>query len=130
MAVRVFHCDDSDAFRLLVAELLADEPDIELVGDAASARAAVATAPQCDPDVVLLDLSGGDLGPEAIAAMRAVVPDAAIVVLSGWDGPIDGHPVAARLDKGVSADALAQAILRAGAGAARRMTDGAACAEP
>jgi two-component system response regulator DevR len=128
MAVRVFHCDDSDAFRLLVFERLAEEPGIELVGQAGSATATIAALPRTRPDVVLLDLRGGDLGPQTVADVRAVLPDAAIVVLSGWDGPIDERDLAARLDKGVSADELAQTIRDAGAG--RRMTDGVARDDP
>ncbi|MCW3006638.1 MAG: response regulator transcription factor [Solirubrobacterales bacterium] len=122
MAVRVFHCDDSHAFRVLVAELISDEPGIELVGEAAAAEAAIAGVSVCRPDVVLLDLRGGDLGLELITRVHVAAPDAAIVVLSGWDGPIDERALSARLDKGVSGQELARTIRSAAA--ARRMTDG------
>jgi DNA-binding NarL/FixJ family response regulator len=122
MAVRVFHCDDSGAFRLLIAELLADEPAIELVGQAETTEGTIDGVRRTSPDVVLLDLRGGDLGPGLIAAVRAVAPRCAIVVLSGWDGPIDESDVAARLDKGISAAELTRTIRAVAAG--RRMTDG------
>jgi DNA-binding NarL/FixJ family response regulator len=122
MAVRVFHCDDSGAFRLLVAELLADEAGIELVGQAETTDGTIDGVRWTSPDVVLLDLRGGDLGPGLVAAVRAVAPSSAIVVLSGWDGPIDEADVAARLDKGISAAQLATTIRAVAPG--RRMTDG------
>jgi DNA-binding NarL/FixJ family response regulator len=122
MAVRVFHCDDSDAFRVLLAELLADEPGIELVGQAGDRAATVAGVARTRPDVILLDLRGGDLGPGLVGEVRAAAPDAAIVVLSGWDGPIDEDGLAARLDKGVSPEDLARTIRAAASG--RRMIDG------
>jgi DNA-binding NarL/FixJ family response regulator len=122
MAVRVFHCDDSGAFRLLVSELLADEPGIELVGQAGTTDATIAGVARTRPDVVLLDLRGGDLGPDLVGAVRGVAPGSAIVVLSGWDGPIDDRDVAARLDKGISVVELASTIRDVAAG--RRMTDG------
>lgn len=128
MAVRVFHCDDSRAFRLLIAEVLADAPGIELVGQAADAEAAVAGVAATQPDVVLVDLRGDDLGPDLVAAVHAAAARAAIVVLSGWNGPIDERALAARLDKGVSAEELAKTIRTAAAG--RRMTDGNERPEP
>ena len=112
MAVRVYHCDDSGPFRLLIAELLADVPGIELVGQADAVEATVAGVRRTHPDVVLLDLRGGDLGPGLVGRVRAVAPRAAIIVLSGWDGPIDEDEVAARLDKGISADELVATIRR------------------
>jgi DNA-binding NarL/FixJ family response regulator len=128
MAVRVFHCDDSAAFRLLISELLSDEPGIELVGQADATDATIAGVARTRPDVVLLDLRGGDLGPELVPGVRAVAPGAAIVVLSGWDGPIDEREVAARLDKGISAEELAATIRQVAAG--QRMNDGIARDDP
>jgi DNA-binding NarL/FixJ family response regulator len=128
MAVRVFHCDDSGAFRLLVSESLSDEDGIDLVGQADSGVATVAGVADTRPDVVLLDLHGGDLGPGLVAEVRDAAPQSAIVVLSAWDGPIDEHEVAARLDKGISMAQLAAAIRTAAAG--RRMTDGIDRADP
>ena len=58
MGIRVFHCDDSEAFTRLVAFWLAEHDDIEHVGEAHTAEAALAALPTADADVVLLDTLG------------------------------------------------------------------------
>jgi len=110
--VRVFHCDDSDAFRVLVREVLLDAPDIELVGAAASTQATVDGVRACRPDVVLLDLRGQDLGPTTVGRVRAAAPQARIVVLSGWPGEIDAGAIDARVSKDDALDELVPTIRR------------------
>jgi chemotaxis response regulator CheB len=51
MTVRVLHCDDSEAFRVLVREMLHDEDGIDLVGEADGAESAIAQARALAPDV-------------------------------------------------------------------------------
>jgi DNA-binding NarL/FixJ family response regulator len=116
MAVRVLHCDDSEAFRVLVREMLRDEEGIELVAEAADAEAAIADTVDLRPDVVLLDLRGGDLTPDLPERIAAAAPGVAIVVLSGWMGPIDETHVTARLGKDVEFDELAATLRRVGGG--------------
>ena len=93
--VRVFHCDDSESFRLLVREMLRDSTDVEVVGAAATVADALAALPGADPDVILLDLleqSGED---ELVSRLRAVAPEARIVVYTGHPertgAAADGH---------------------------------------
>ena len=116
MTVRVLHCDDSEAFRVLVREMLRDEPGIELVGEVADAHAVITAARDLRPDVVLLDLRGGDLTPELPERIAVAAPGTAIVVLSGWIGPIDETHVDARLGKDVEFDELAATLRRVGRG--------------
>ncbi|HEY6746821.1 MAG TPA: response regulator, partial [Mycobacteriales bacterium] len=54
--VRVLIADDQALFREALAALLAVQPGIEVVGEAADGREAVAAAGRCGPDVVLMDL--------------------------------------------------------------------------
>ncbi len=110
MVARVFHCDDSDAYRMLVRELLADEPGVEHVGEAADAAAAIAGVSAVSPDVVLLDLRGADLGVELVGRLRAAAPGTEVLILSGWPGPVDLSGAAGRLDKDVTPARLAAAI--------------------
>jgi DNA-binding NarL/FixJ family response regulator len=84
MAIRVFHCDDSEAFTRLVAFWLAEHPDIEVVGEARTTEAALAALAPARPDVILLDTMGrpGDAG--LLAAIRAAAPGAKVIVYSGY----------------------------------------------
>jgi DNA-binding NarL/FixJ family response regulator len=84
MGIRVFHCDDSEAFTRLVAFWLADHPDIEHVGEAHTAAAALAALPAARPDVVLLDTMGVPGDDALLRQIRSAVPDAAVIVYSGY----------------------------------------------
>jgi DNA-binding NarL/FixJ family response regulator len=84
MGIRVFHCDDSEAFTRLVAFWLAEHPDIEHVGEAHTAEAALAALPQARPDVVLLDTMGVPGDDSLLRRIRAAVPAAAVIVYSGY----------------------------------------------
>lgn len=117
MSVRVLHCDDSEAYRRLVFEMLADEPGIEHAGDAADAADAVRAAVATRPDVILLDLRFDPQAGDVPALLRAAAPGAALVVLSGL--PDDGSVAAdGYVSKSAPFDELVAAIR-----GARRMDD-------
>jgi DNA-binding NarL/FixJ family response regulator len=79
--VRVFHGDDSDSYRLLIAETLPGEGDIEVVGGAGTADEVVAGVQREQPDVVLLDqLPGAQL----VERVRSAAPGVRVVILSGY----------------------------------------------
>src|SRR4051812_13889257 len=84
MAIRVFHCDDSEAFTRLVAFWLAEQEDIEHAGAAHSAQGALDALPQADPDVVLLDTLGRPGDDSLLTAVRAAAPEAKVIVYSGY----------------------------------------------
>jgi DNA-binding NarL/FixJ family response regulator len=56
MSVRVLHNDDQELVRTGFRMVLADEPDIEVVGEGANGRDAVALAAQLQPDVIVMDI--------------------------------------------------------------------------
>ena len=84
MGIRVFHCDDSEAFTRLVAFWLAEHDDMEHVGEAHTAEAALAALPAARPDVVLLDTLGRPGDDTLLLAIRAAVPGVKVIVYSGY----------------------------------------------
>ncbi|MEA2145849.1 MAG: hypothetical protein QOG59_1436 [Solirubrobacteraceae bacterium] len=94
--VRVFHCDDSSAFRILVREMLTDLGGIDLVGEASSLDEAVSALPTAHADVVLVDLFAQDREHELLATLRKAAPGARMLIYTGMpDGSVpdgaEGH---------------------------------------
>ena len=56
MSVRVLLIDDQELVRTGFRMVLADEPDIEVVGEGANGRDAIALAAQLQPDVIVMDI--------------------------------------------------------------------------
>jgi response regulator NasT len=54
--IRVFLCDDVEAFRALMRFTLAEDPEIEVVGEAGDGETAVSLTQQTKPDLVILDV--------------------------------------------------------------------------
>ena len=81
--IRVLIADDHALFRRGLEMVLADEPDIELVGQASDGAEAVARAGEFLPDVVLMDIRMPKTsGIEAARAMKESAPSAKIVMLT------------------------------------------------
>lgn len=81
--IRVLIVDDHAIVRGGVAGLLRAQPDMELVGEAASGEEAVRRAAELVPDVMLVDLvMPGMDGVEATARVRQVSPRTQVVVLT------------------------------------------------
>jgi len=92
--IRVFLCDDVDAFRALMRFVLEEDPAIRICGEAADGRAGVDGVDATRPDVVLLDMAmPGMDGMEAIPLMRERVPGARILALSGFNADRMAAPV-------------------------------------
>jgi DNA-binding NarL/FixJ family response regulator len=81
--IRVLVVDDHQMFAASLAQSLQSEPDLLVVGQAASVAEASALVASTAPDVVLLDhrLPDGD-GVSAIADLHRIRPSAQIVVLT------------------------------------------------
>ena len=83
---RVLIVDDDHLMRAGLAELLADEPDIDVIGQAATGREAVERSRRLDPDVVLMDVRMPDL--DGIAATREltrVAPRSKVLMLTTFE---------------------------------------------
>ena len=90
--ITVLIADDHPLILAGLAAVIGTEPALTLAGQARDAAAAVEQFVRLRPDVLLIDLNmpaGGGL--EAIRAIRALVPDARIVILTTYDGDEDIH---------------------------------------
>lgn len=83
--IRVLIADDHPLIREGLRGLLAAEPDLELVGEAADGSEAVEKTDQLRPDVILLDLlMPVKSGIEAIIEIKEKDPGARILVLTSF----------------------------------------------
>jgi two-component system response regulator NreC len=88
VSIRVLIVDDHAVVRSGLRLLLDAESDLEVVGEAGSAREAVFEARTANPDVILLDVVMPDQsGLEAIPTLLHEHPDTKILVLSMQDDP-------------------------------------------
>ena len=84
--IRVLIADDDDLMRAGLVELLASDPDIEIIGHAATGRETVERARRLEPDVVLMDVRMPDL--DGIGATRELsreVPEARVLILTTFE---------------------------------------------
>jgi DNA-binding NarL/FixJ family response regulator len=93
MAIRVFHCDDSEAFTRLVELWLADHPDLEHAGAVHSSEAALEALPAARPDVILLDTMGDPGDAWLLDAVRERAPQARVIVYSAYVGLVGEQAV-------------------------------------
>ena len=81
--IRVFLVDDHEIVRDGIRALLEGEPDILVVGEAATAAPALDRFPSVDPDLTLLDLNLPDgSGIDVCRALRSVEPSTRVLVLT------------------------------------------------
>jgi DNA-binding NarL/FixJ family response regulator len=119
--IRVFLCDDVQAFRSLMRHVLEEHEDISVVGEAADGLAGVDGVAREQPDVVLLDLSMPVLdGLEAIPRMLDASPASKIVGLSGFTADrvastMMAQGAVAYLEKGSDLDEIARVVRELGA---------------
>jgi DNA-binding NarL/FixJ family response regulator len=87
-AIRVFLVDDHELVRRGVRDLLWNEGDIAVVGEAATAEEALDRIPQVRPDVAVLDVRLNDSaqigGIEVCREIRSAWPEIACVMLTSY----------------------------------------------
>jgi DNA-binding NarL/FixJ family response regulator len=86
--IKVLLVDDHALFREGVAEILAAQDDIRVVGQAEDGLEAIALAESEEPDVVLLDVQMPVMGAEgAIGRILNVSPSSRVFILTMYDEP-------------------------------------------
>jgi two-component system, NarL family, response regulator len=81
--MRILCVDDHEVVREGIALIIDLQPDMKVVGSAASGEEAVALYRELQPDITLMDLElPGMNGIDAIRAIRSEYPDARVIVLT------------------------------------------------
>jgi DNA-binding NarL/FixJ family response regulator len=84
--IAVFLLDDHEVFRRGLRDLLAAEPDIDVIGEAGSVAAALQRLPLLRPDVAVLDVrlpDGGD-GVSVCREIRSALPRTVCLMLTAY----------------------------------------------
>ncbi len=88
--IRVVIADDHELFRRGLADLLNEESDIEVIGEASNGQEATERAEELAPDVVFMDLNmPGQGGIEATAYLMQNHPDTKVLILTVSEEPAD-----------------------------------------
>jgi DNA-binding NarL/FixJ family response regulator len=120
--LRLLVADDHPIFRAGLRNLLDQQPDMQVVAEAADGVQAVEGYRREHPDVCLMDLRMPGLdGAQATAAIRREDPQACVLILTTYDGDEDVHRAVAAgargyLLKDTFAEGLLDAIRAAHAG--------------
>ena len=83
--IRVLVVDDHPVVRRGIRSLMAEEPDITVIGEAVNGRDALEQVEKLQPDVILMDLVMPEMnGVDAIQAITASHPEMRILVMTSF----------------------------------------------
>lgn len=98
--IRILIAEDHTIVRQGLARLLEDQPDLEVVGEAPHGQAAVETALQLKPDIIIMDIAMPRMnGIEAAKRIRKHLPETKIIILSMYSHE---HYIHELLETGIS----------------------------
>jgi DNA-binding NarL/FixJ family response regulator len=87
--IRILAVDDHPLLRQGIAGLIADEPDMTLVAEAANGREAIHQFRTHRPDITLMDLQMPEMsGLDAMVTILGESPEARIIVLTTYSGDV------------------------------------------
>jgi DNA-binding NarL/FixJ family response regulator len=86
--MKVFVVDDSAVIRQRLKRMLADEPKVQVIGEAGDAQRATDAILQLRPDVVLLDIHLLDgSGIDVLERLKKATPAPAVIILTDYPYP-------------------------------------------
>ncbi|VXC52408.1 response regulator transcription factor [Aeromicrobium sp. 9AM] len=126
--IRVFVLDDHEVVRRGLRDLLEEDGDVEIVGEAALAADALLRIPVVNPDVAVLEARLPDgSGIDVCRAVRAAHPDIAVLILTAYD---DDEALFAAIMAGAAGYLLKQARAPELVAAVRQVASGKSLLDP
>ena len=121
---RIVVADDHELVRSGMLRTLANEPDLEVVGEAENGREALGLCRRLRPDLVLMDVRMPEMdGLQATRAIKAELPSVAVLVVTTYENP---DYLFEALKAGAAGYILKDAPKRQVLGSIRRVLDGEA----
>jgi two-component system chemotaxis response regulator CheB len=81
--IRVLVVDDAVVMRKMISDVLSRDPSIEVIGTAANGRIALQKIPQCNPDLVTLDVEMPEMdGLATLREIRKTYPRLPVIMFS------------------------------------------------
>ena len=85
LRIRIMVVDDHEVVRSGLKAILDPEPDLEVDGEAGSAREAIEKVPWLDPNVIPMDVRMGDMnGIEACRVIKSALPKVNVLMLTSF----------------------------------------------
>jgi len=100
MSIKILIADDHKLFREGLINLLAESPEIEVIGEAGNGKEAVKETKKLNPDIVIMDIGMPVMnGVEATEILAKELPDTKIIAISMHS---DKHFIKGMLEAGAS----------------------------
>ncbi len=90
--IRILSVDGHPLMQQGIAAIVASQPDMALIAQAASGRGGIERFRECAPDVTLMDSRLRDMsGVDAMVTIRREFPQARVIILTAFDGATEAN---------------------------------------